>query len=35
MHLQLAAAYSMTWTLSYDNKLKRVALLVSKDDHCL
>lgn len=32
---ELAKRYDMTWRMFYDNKIKRVALLVSKLDHCL
>ena len=32
---QLATVHSMDWSLSYDTDLKRIAILVSKDDHCL
>jgi len=30
-----AARFSMTWSVHYKSKTKRVALLVSKSDHCL
>lgn len=32
---ELAQAHNMDWTISYDTKRKRVALMVSKDSHCL
>ncbi|KAK9823587.1 hypothetical protein WJX72_004032 [[Myrmecia] bisecta] len=32
---ELAARYSMDWEIFYDTKVKRVAVLVSKMDHCL
>lgn len=32
---ELAKRYDMTWRMFYDTKIKRVALLVSKLDHCL
>ena len=31
----LAKRFDMTWTISYKRKLKRAAILVSKQDHCL
>ena len=33
--LQVADRFGMEWQLFYDNKVKRVALLVSRMDHCL
>ena len=32
---ELAKRYEMDWRIYYDNKVKRVAILVSKLDHCL
>ena len=32
---ELAKRYEMEWRIYYDNKVKRVAILVSKLDHCL
>ena len=32
---ELAKRYDMTWRMFYDNQIKRVALMVSKLDHCL
>ncbi|GFR41317.1 hypothetical protein Agub_g1999 [Astrephomene gubernaculifera] len=32
---ELAQRYGMKWQLSYTNKVKRLAILVSKQDHCL
>ncbi|KAL0032208.1 hypothetical protein WJX77_011056 [Trebouxia sp. C0004] len=32
---ELAKRYEMEWQIYYDNKVKRVAILVSKLDHCL
>ena len=33
--MQVADRFGMEWQLFYDNKVKRVALLVSRMDHCL
>ena len=33
--MQVADRFSMEWKLFYDNKVKRVAILVSRMDHCL
>ena len=33
--MQVADRFGMEWKLFYDNKLKRVAILVSRMDHCL
>ena len=33
--LQVADRFGMEWQLFYDNQVKRVALLVSRMDHCL
>ncbi len=33
--VQVADRFGMEWKLFYDNKVKRVALLVSRMDHCL
>ena len=35
MHAQVADRFGMEWKLFYDNKVKRVAILVSRMDHCL
>lgn len=35
MHVQVADRFGMEWKLFYDNKVKRVAILVSRMDHCL
>ena len=32
---ELAKRYQMDWRIFYDSKVKRVAILVSKLDHCL
>ena len=32
---ELAKRYEMDWRIYYDSKVKRVAILVSKLDHCL
>ena len=32
---ELAKRYQMDWRMFYDSKIKRVAILVSKLDHCL
>jgi len=32
---ELAKRYEMEWRIYYDNRVKRVAILVSKLDHCL
>ncbi|CAM9325021.1 unnamed protein product [Discosporangium mesarthrocarpum] len=32
---ELASRYNMEWTISYSGRRKRVAIMVSKDDHCL
>ncbi|KXZ41825.1 hypothetical protein GPECTOR_270g699 [Gonium pectorale] len=32
---ELASRYQMKWKLAYKNKVKRLAILVSKQDHCL
>ncbi|GIL43556.1 hypothetical protein Vafri_1256 [Volvox africanus] len=32
---ELATRFSMKWQISYKNKVKRMAVLVSKQDHCL
>lgn len=32
---ELAKRYNMDWRMFYDSKIKRVAILVSKMDHCL
>ena len=32
---ELAKRYQMEWRMFYDSKVKRVAILVSKLDHCL
>ncbi|GAX77452.1 hypothetical protein CEUSTIGMA_g4896.t1 [Chlamydomonas eustigma] len=31
----LANRFNMTWKICYKNKMKRIAILVSKQDHCL
>lgn len=33
--MQVADRFTMEWKLFYDNKVKRVAILVSCMDHCL
>lgn len=33
--MQVADRFGMEWKLFYDNKVKRVAILVSRMDHCL
>ena len=33
--VQVADRFGMEWKLFYDNKVKRVAILVSRMDHCL
>ena len=33
--MQVADRFGMEWRLFYDNKVKRVAILVSRMDHCL